>query len=165
MGLAFPAIDPTPTLPGRGAHHRMPRTLFGDDRNEKKLRQPRAATRGARRSVAEKPALIAVLVDIGRQRPARQLLVTGEPDVGQLPHIGQHLLQHRGDQGPASELAMDGEHQEPRWFVLVQIVERPLVYIEQIAREARITRLSEKSVVGTPAIMPCSVCILIGRSA
>src|SRR5262245_61898 len=85
-------------------------------------------------SCSKEPALVRVLVDIGGERPARELLVTGEPDVGELPDIFQDVLQHGCDQRPAAELAMNDQHQEAHGLILVQVVERALVDVEQITR-------------------------------
>src|SRR6266478_8029336 len=86
-----------------------------------------------RRGGFEEAASIAVLIDIGVERPAREFLVPGEPDIARACELGQQLVEHGGDQRTAAELAMDHEHQKPHGFVLDEILEGALVCVVEIA--------------------------------
>jgi hypothetical protein len=55
-------------------------------------------------------------------------------DVGKARDVLQDLLQHRGDQRPAAELAVHDERDEPHRFVRVEVVEGALVDVVEVAR-------------------------------
>src|SRR5262249_24106353 len=61
-------------------------------------RAAQAPLRGRiRRGGFEESASIAVLIDIGVERPAREFLVPGEPDIARACELGQQLVEHGRD--------------------------------------------------------------------
>src|SRR5262249_60722792 len=72
---------------------------------------------------AKEAALVGVLIDGGGERPLGKLLMPREPDIGRAGEARQQLVEHRADQRPPAELAMDHHHDEPHRLVRQQIVE------------------------------------------
>src|ERR1700746_2383839 len=110
-------------------------SLRATDPSSTLRRAAQAPRRGSiRRGGFEETASIAVLIDIGVERPAREFLVPGAPDIARARELGQQLVEHGGDQRTAAKLAMDHEHQKPHGFVLDEILEGALVCLVEIAR-------------------------------
>ena len=72
--------------------------------------------------------------------PLRQLVVPHHPDIGKAAEVFQDLVQHRGHQRTAAEMAVDGDVEERRGLVLIEVVE------------------------GVATIVPLRFCVQNGRS-
>ncbi len=87
-----------------------------------------------RRLLPEEAIAIGVLGRIRIQRPLRKLLVPREPDVGKLLEIADDLFERRDDHRAPPEVAVQGQYQHRHRLVAVEIVERALVDVPQVAR-------------------------------
>jgi hypothetical protein len=70
-------------------------------------------------------------LDVKLERPACDLAVGREPDVGKLRKVLEDLVEHRTDQRPAAEMAIQGEAQLGRRLAQIEVVEGLLVDFPQ----------------------------------
>src|SRR5215204_5751670 len=70
-------------------------------------------------------------LDVVVERPARDLVMRGEPDVGKLRKVFQEFVEYRADERPATEMAMQREAEVGRRLAQIEVVERFLVNVPQ----------------------------------